>query len=209
MKQPCRMPSGQTAAQHYTQVHITLHEAQLSAVSKACYYECKLVHAGCSTRWPLLATCNRGSCSRCGGYVRPTSAHAALRRDRCSACSPISLALQCVLSHQLLCSRARSHRLCEVRPAAPDVLSCKSAPYFRDFPCNIGIALPKSEDDLVDQDIKRGTLDYWCLLLCHRNGGHERPMGLQDHHFLHYFVTIGSAVHILYILEAWNLRQIR
>jgi predicted membrane channel-forming protein YqfA (hemolysin III family) len=34
-----------------------------------------------------------------------------------------------------------------------------------------------------------------------RNGGHDRWTGLADHHFLHYFVTLGTSLHILYILR--------
>ncbi|PNH12495.1 hypothetical protein TSOC_000589 [Tetrabaena socialis] len=35
-----------------------------------------------------------------------------------------------------------------------------------------------------------------------RNGGHSRPMGLQDHHFLHYCVTSACMLHVLYIMQA-------
>lgn len=38
----------------------------------------------------------------------------------------------------------------------------------------------------------------WCL----QNGGHERGPGLSDHHFLHYWVTVGTTMHILYIRDA-------
>jgi hypothetical protein len=34
-----------------------------------------------------------------------------------------------------------------------------------------------------------------CAVLC-RNGGHERLLGLQDHHLLHYKVTLACAVHV-------------
>ncbi|PNW77179.1 hypothetical protein CHLRE_10g425650v5 [Chlamydomonas reinhardtii] len=35
-----------------------------------------------------------------------------------------------------------------------------------------------------------------------QNGGHSRPPGLQDHHFLHYCVTAASVLHVVYILKA-------
>ncbi|KAG2497895.1 hypothetical protein HYH03_004161 [Edaphochlamys debaryana] len=35
-----------------------------------------------------------------------------------------------------------------------------------------------------------------------RNGGHDRPIGLQDHHFLHYCVTTASILHVFYIQKA-------
>lgn len=35
-----------------------------------------------------------------------------------------------------------------------------------------------------------------------RNAGHSRWIGLQDHHFLHYFVTAAGVLHVLYIWEA-------
>ena len=34
-----------------------------------------------------------------------------------------------------------------------------------------------------------------------RNDGHSRGVGLSDHHFLHYFVTVASALHIRYLLR--------
>lgn len=34
-----------------------------------------------------------------------------------------------------------------------------------------------------------------------RNGGHSRCSGLQDHHFLHYFVTTASCIHVWYIVN--------
>ncbi|KXZ56129.1 hypothetical protein GPECTOR_1g109 [Gonium pectorale] len=38
-----------------------------------------------------------------------------------------------------------------------------------------------------------------------RNGGHSRPMGLQDHHMLHYCVTAASLLHVAYIVRAVTL----
>ncbi|GIL64904.1 hypothetical protein Vafri_18741 [Volvox africanus] len=35
-----------------------------------------------------------------------------------------------------------------------------------------------------------------------RNGGHSRPVGLQDHHMLHYCVTAGCLLHVIYIMKA-------
>lgn len=40
-----------------------------------------------------------------------------------------------------------------------------------------------------------------------RNGGHARPVGLQDHHFLHYFVTAGACLHVAYILSALDAQK--
>lgn len=34
-----------------------------------------------------------------------------------------------------------------------------------------------------------------------RNGGHARPTGFSDHHFLHYFVTVAGCLHVKLILS--------
>lgn len=34
-----------------------------------------------------------------------------------------------------------------------------------------------------------------------RNGGHERLCGLQDHHLLHYKVTVACAIHVANIMS--------
>lgn len=56
--------------------------------------------------------------------------------------------------------------------------------------------------DIVDHImIAEILLNFVGGLMFMRNGGHERPTGLQDHHVLHYCVTLASMLHIVYIVN--------
>lgn len=51
-------------------------------------------------------------------------------------------------------------------------------------------------------------LCYVGTALCFwHNAGHHRGFALSDHHFLHYFSTLGSILHVLYILNAESERR--
>lgn len=40
------------------------------------------------------------------------------------------------------------------------------------------------------------------FLCMDRNGGHERPVGLQDHHLLHYLVSAACTLQLFYLWHA-------
>lgn len=41
-----------------------------------------------------------------------------------------------------------------------------------------------------------------CMTTLTQNSGHDRGVGLADHHFLHYTTTLGTILHIIYIRYA-------